>query len=608
MKTVSIFFLFISLLLAGTAGAQQEEEFISLDFHQVDINLFIRFVSEITGTNFIVDPRVTGHITVISPTKISVDAVYPIFKSILEMHGFSLVQADEMVKVVPSVEARHRAIQIGIGREIEEIPPEDTIVTQLIPLRYVHVNQVRAILAPLVSRASNMVPHLPTNTLILTEVASNIQRLLKIIEEIDIEGVGIERRVIPLKFASAGEIVPTITSAIERQLGAPERVLKIIPDERTNSLVIAASAEDMGKIEKLIEELDREAPPLPLEVHVYRLENAKAEELAEVLGGLPAQGVVRGGAQVEPTIVTDEATNSLIIAATPEDHIMFEEVIEQLDIVQRQVLVEMLIIEASVDVIRQLGAELAGAEQPVEGEVTAMAITNFVDAIATAGAGLPGLVLGAIRGTTAVMGREVPNVIAIIQAHAKDIGFEVLASPHIVTSNNEEAHILIGERIPFVKEARIVEEEVGVAPTVIKTFDYRDVGIELGITPRITPEGLVHLNIEGSISKVVGEPVNGTITTIERRISTVMTIEDGGTAVIGGLTRDDKSKTVYRVPVLGYIPILGVLFRRHAMTAVQRNLLIFLTPRIIETAAEVEEIRREKTLQHEEFREREPRP
>jgi general secretion pathway protein D len=598
-----VLLLLFPLLLLNTAKAQGEE-LISFDFDRVDINLIIRFISELTGVNFIVDPRVHGHITVISPEKIPVKAAYPVFKSILEMYGFSLVQAGEMVKIIPAIEARQQAIRVGVGRELAEIAPDDIIVTQLIPLKHVDVEHVRALLTPLVSRAANMVAHFPTNLLILTETVSNLERLLKVVKEVDVERVGIEKKVIPLQFASATALMPILAPALEHRPGMPrERITRIIPDERTNSLVVMASTEDMREVQELIERLDKEALPPLSEVHVYHLENAKAKELIAILNGLHANRTPAPGSpllEVQPNIIADEATNSLIIIASPQDHAMFRKVIEELDIRPRQVLVEMLIIEASVDAIRQLGVELAAAERPVKGEVTGMAMTDFVDAIARAGAGLPGLVLGAIRGTTTIMGHEIPNIIAIIQAHAKDIGFEVLASPHIVTSDNKEAHIMIGERVPYVKESRIVERP-GLPPEIVKVFGYRDIGIELKITPRISPGRVIHLDVDGSISGAVGKPVNGAITTTERKVSTTMTVEDGATVVIGGLTRDDESRIAYRVPILGYIPVLGWLFRREEAEIIQRNLLIFIAPRVVETAEEAEAIRREKKLEHKEF-------
>ena len=615
MKTKVILTLFLFLFLMGPAGGGEREEYISLDFHRVDINLVIRFISETTETNFIVDPRVKGEVTIISPARIPVEAVYSVFKSILEMHNFSLVQAGEVVKIIPSVEARQRAIRTEVGREIEGIPPEDIIVTQLIPLEHADVNQVRAMLTPLVSQASNMVAHLPTNILILTETSSNIQRLLRIIKEIDVKGVRVEREIIPLRFASAEALGSTLTSALEERHRpgekAPERTFKIIPDARTNRLVVVATPQDMKDIKELIEKLDRETPAALSMLKVYHLENVEAEELIKVLAGLKTGASPARGAslpEIKPSLVADKATNSLIIVALPEDHAMFRKVIEELDIRPKQVLVEMLVAEVSMDIIRQLGIELASMDSPVEGSVRGMGRTDFAGAIATAGVGLPGLVIGAMKGTVTrtIAGQDisVPKIGAILQAYEKEADFEVLATPHVIASNNKEARILIGERIPFIRQARVTEEVVGIAPTVIQTFDYRDVGIELNITPRISRERFIHLDIHGKVSRVIGDVGAGLLTTFEREVKTAVTVEDKNTVVIGGLTRDDESETIHKVPLLGDLPILGFLFRRKSKTAVKRNLLIFITPHVIETAEEAEDIRREKGLEQEEFKKR----
>ncbi len=615
MRTKFILTLLLSLLLIGAVrgGEEGKKEFISLDFNQVDINLVIKFISELTGTNFIVDPKVKGQVTIICPSKIPVEAAYAVFKSILEMHGFSLVQAGEMVKIIRSVEAKQKAVRTEVGKEIERVSPEDIIVTQLIPLEYADANQVKAILAPLVSKASNMVSHLPTNTLILTETSSNIQRLLKIVKEIDVQGVRIEREVIPLKFAFARALVSTLTSTLERrQRGkkVPEKVLKVIPEERTNCLIVVASAEDMKDIKELIEKLDKETPTALSRVNVYYLENADSGDLAKVLANLAKQPARRepkkgGPAEIKPSIVSDKATNALIITASPEDHAMFRSIIEKLDIMRKQVLVEMLIAEVSMDITQELGVELASGEnllEPADGKVRGFGGTTFTGALASLAAGQPiagsGLTLGIIKGKTG----EYRNTAGIIQAYRKDEDFNILATPHLLTLDNEEATIKIGETVPYVKQSREVGVEAGALPSFVHTWDYKDVGIDLKITPQISQKRFVRLELEGKITELKG-PLTDHPRTIHRETKTVVSVEDGSTVVIGGLTRDDKSKTVHKVPLLGDIPVLRWLFRRTAETIVKKNLLIFITPHVIDSVEEAQEITREKSLEQEKFME-----
>jgi len=609
------FLLSLCLLLSfslfqGIGRGEEPEGLVSFDFNGADIGLVIKFVSEISGIDFIVDPRVKGQVTVISPTRIPAKEVYQVLQSILEVQGFTIVPSGRMVKIVPSVEAKQKSIRTEVGKEIKEISPGDAMVTQIIPLEYADANEVRAILTPLASRSQNMTIYPPTNTLIFTDTSSNIRRLLTIVKEIDVRGPRIEREVISLRYASALALSAAVTQAIQKQPARGKKIvqkkLKIIPDERTNSLIVVADSGDMREIKTLVGRLDKETPAALSKVNIYYLENANAEELAKVLDGvnvglkrksvrLPSRrGAPSGGEQ--PNIVADKATNSLIITASPEDQAMFKIIIKKLDIMRDQVLVEMLIAEVSMDLTRKLGIELATLDKPEAGSVRGFGGTDFTSAIQKLAAGQPpglsGLVAGLMKGQTALGGLKVG---ALLQAYQKNSDFNVLATPQILTSDNEEAEIKIGENIPYVKDYRITELD-----TITKTWAYKDVGIDLKITPQINQKGFVRMKVYGKITKLVEDSAAETPTTVMREAKTIVSVEDGHTLVIGGLIRNDKEKSLKKVPILGDIPILGWLFKRREETTVKRNLLIFITPHVITSVKEMEGITKKKKREQKE--------
>ncbi|MEE9567644.1 MAG: secretin N-terminal domain-containing protein, partial [Desulfobacteria bacterium] len=310
------------------------ERYVTIDFDNVDIALFIKFISELTGKNFVVDKAVRGKVTIISPTKISVGEAYKVFSSVLEVHGFATVPAGSVIKIVPAVAARSKSIETRIREEA--IDPEDKIVTQLIPLEYADPDALKKLFAPFISKSSVMVSYSPTGTLIITDVLSNIKRLLSIIKAIDVVGIGKEISVVPLQYATASVLVKSITSVFQtkaRRKGAPVSPgVKIVADDRTNSLILAATEDDTLKVRQLIDLLDKEIPRGEGDIRVYYLQNANAEDLAGVLMALPSQkgkGPMKGKAPViskEVQIVADKATNALVITANKDDYLILEDV------------------------------------------------------------------------------------------------------------------------------------------------------------------------------------------------------------------------------------------------------------------------------------------
>ncbi|MBW2635114.1 MAG: type II secretion system protein GspD, partial [Deltaproteobacteria bacterium] len=328
---------------------------VSIDFNSVDINVLIKFISEMTGKNFIVDQRVKGKVTIISPSKISVSEAYRVFESVLEVHGFTTVKAGKIIKIVPAPDARSKNIETRL-REESGIA-EDKVVTQLIPLKYANPSAVKKLLSPLVSKSSVILDYPPTNMLIVTDVYSNIRRLQKIVASIDVMGIGQELTILPLTHANSKDLVKILQSVFtvrktKSKKDAALDTVNFVADDRTNTLIILASKTNTYRIKELVAMLDKETPKGKEGIHVYYLENAVAEELAKVLQELPTQKSTAATSK-DPkkapiissgvVIKADKATNSLIIMAEKEDYLFLETVIKKLDIPRSMVYIECLI-------------------------------------------------------------------------------------------------------------------------------------------------------------------------------------------------------------------------------------------------------------------------
>jgi general secretion pathway protein D len=274
------------------------ERYVSIDFNNVDINVFIKFISELTGTNFIVDDKVKGKVTIISPAKISEKEAYKVFESVLEVHGFATVKSGEVTKIVSSPDARTKNVETLLKVEMSD--PEDKVVTQLIPLRYANANDIKKLFAPLVSKSSVVLAYPQTNMLIVTDIHSNIQRLTHILSAIDVTGIGQEISVIPLEAADAVKLVKILETVFKQSRAArPKKgesisTIKFVADERTNAIVLFASELDTFRVKKLINLLDKRMPRGKEKIHVYYLENAVAEDLAKVLQMLPTKKTASG--------------------------------------------------------------------------------------------------------------------------------------------------------------------------------------------------------------------------------------------------------------------------------------------------------------------------
>lgn len=586
-----------------SSDESESTRFVSIDFNNVDINVLIKFISELTGKNFIVDQRVKGKVTIISPSKISIEEAYRVFESVLEVHGFAAVRAGEVIKILSLPDARTKNIETKIREEAGS--PEDKIVTQLIPLKYADADEIKRLFAPLVSKSSVILSYPPTNTLVITDVSSNIDRLVRILNIIDITGVGQELSIIPLEFADATKLVKILESAFQTTQksakGDTLNPVKFIADERTNTIVVTASEDDTVRIKKLITLLDKETPRGKGKIRVYYLEYATAEELAKVLQELPkSQSSPSEGKATAPVvsekvkITADKATNSLIIMADTDDYLVIEEIIKNLDIPRAMVFIEALIMEVTVNKELELGTEWqVGGKTTVDNKNALVEGTYINEGVLSPPvSSVPspsGFSFGIFSENITIGGISFSNISAIARAFKNDSDFHILSTPQILTTDNEEARITVGDNIPFQTRSTVDESN-----NTFNSYEYRDVGKILKITPHISKDRLVRLAISLEVTSVTSAVGDLQPTTSKRTVDTTVIVQDNHTVVIGGLIDDIIDNSENKVPCLGEVPILGWLFKSMNSKDNKTNLYVFITPRVIKSPEEADEVYRKK--------------
>ena len=611
------YFLFSIVLVAGLSLAlasgrvlaqdttkENPQQFVSIDFNNVDINVFIKFMSELTGTNFVVDQRVKGKVTIISPSKISLNEAYKVFESVLEVHGYTTVQSGEVVKVIPSPDARSKSIETKLREE--STTPRDRVVTQLIPLKYADPVQIKRLFTPMVSKSSVILAYPPTNTLIVTDVYSNIKRLLKILKEIDITGIGQEISVIPIDYSDATKLVnllSTVFKPTQKKIkGTQPKTLTMVADERTNTIVLLASEIDTIRIKRLISMIDKEAPRGKGKIHVYYCKNATAEELAKVLQDVPTEkaGTAKGK-KAAPVVAgavrisADKATNSLIIMADKDDYLVLEEVIKKLDIPRSMVYIEALIMEVDMEKSLDIGVDWSVfGKTSIDGKETAVG-GGFRQGLEIGPDELlkGGLTLGLLSEPITIAGITVNNISAIVNAVKTDDDFRILSTPQVLTTDNEEARITIVENRPYQTRST-----TDVSGGTFESFEYRDVGKILKVTPHVTEGGRVRMLINLEVSAIDQTATLTTSSTLpvslKRTVDTTVIVRNNQTIVIGGLIDETTTLSETKVPVLGDVPILGWLFRDKSDSVEKTNLYVFLTPRVIKNPNEAASVLQEK--------------
>ncbi len=584
----------------------EESRSISIDFDNVDILLFIKYMSELTGKNFVVDRAVKGNVTIISPRKISEDEAYRVFESVLEVHGFSTVPSGPVIKIVPARIARTQNIDtLQMG---SKETPEDKVVTQLIQLKHTSPEEIKKALAPLLAKTSVMIAHTHSGMLIVTDTLSNIQRLLSIIKALDVPYPREKIEVIPLKNGSASteaSIIITIfqkTSAEKKTASEGQEALRIVPYDRTNALVVMASDTDLARIRKLVALLDAKKEQGNGNIHVFYLQNADAKELAKVLNELPENQTSGDGKTTTATrsgeirIMADEETNSLIINASPVEYETLTDVIKKLDIPRSMVYLEALIMEVNTTKDFSVGVQWVSSDGKYFGGFSGSSSSSYTN-ITNLTANTPTLPAGGTFGIfkegISVGGVTFPNLAALINAYKNDSDINIISTPQVLTTDNKKAEISVGENVPYITSKNTTSG----TQTDYTNYEYRDVSTKLSIVPHINQKGTLRLDIKTEVIKLKdssSSTTSQTPTTLKRTADTSVIVRDNQTVVIGGIIGHDETENDYKIPLLGDIPVLGWLFKTHSTNMTKTNMFIFVTPHIIKNPADISRVTRQK--------------
>ena len=587
-------FLSCSVLPSPLQAQDRTQKTVTLDFDQVDLKVFIKFISNLTGKNFVVDDKVRGKVTILSPTPITVDEAYQVFLSVLEVQGFTTIPSGNVVKIVRTVESRQKNMATSSRLTIEP-KPQDQVITQVIPLAHASAAELRKILVPMVSKQGLIVSYNPTETLILIDYESNVNRLLKIIDMVDVKTFQGTITLVQLENASAtdltGKLSQLLTAGQEGKKALQQGELAFVADERTNSIIFMADPQQSQKIEAMIKKLDQPTPENLSNIQVVALENAQADDLATVLSSLSGQKSTEKGEAVissSVSIVADKPSNSLVIIAEPKEFQTLMPIITSLDAPRKQVYVEAAIVEVSTDTSLNLGVNWQGASDfgggSSEGVLFGASnglVGSTVDDITTAISQNPaGLSFGVLSFPFTFQGEEFFSLGAFINASQNDNTVQIISTPQLMTMENEEAKVVIAENRPF-----ITSREETTAGNDFTNFEYKDVGVTLKVTPLINNKGWIKLNLFQEVSRIDPnvEFTSQTPITRKRTAETTVRVKDGQTVVIAGLMEDKNSNTESKVPGLGDIPVFGHLFKNTSKEDSKTNLMIFITPHVVDS-------------------------
>ena len=570
---------------------------VVLNFNEVDISTMVKFISDLTGKNFILDERVKGKISVYSPTKLSIEEAYNVFTSVLELKGFTVVQSGKVAKIIPSSAARQSGFKLLT--QGEQAPVNESYVAQVTKLEFITPQEAVTFLQPMISKDGHLSAFGPGNMILMVDSSINIRKLHGILQTIDVERTREGLEIIYLKNASAesaASIVRQWLSGSEARPGVQPAVggiaTSVQADQRLNALLVFGNETTKTAIRELVNKLDVTPPEASSKVNVYYLENTDATEMAKVLDGVIkgiAVQAVAVASQASPldsgkvTITPDKASNSLVIMASPTDYNNLAQVIKKLDRRSKQVFVQVLIAEVSLDKSNEFGLQsgLIGGGSPnptvtVAGLYDPLGTLSTIGGLLVAGGGLsPGVTASPI------------NIASLLKALDKNGLLNILSTPNILTSDNKEAEINVGENVPFQGSA--TQSTIGTTTSV----ERKDIGINLKIKPQISEGDYIRMDINQEISAVKdskGQAID--LVTTKRSARTSIVVKDKETVVIGGLIQDTEEETVSKVPFLGDIPLLGWAFKTKSKVRKKTNLMILLTPHIVKDAADLAEMTR----------------
>jgi general secretion pathway protein D len=612
----------------------QGPDVVTLNFVNADIEGVVKVVSEITGRNFLLDPRVKGTINIVSAKPMPRAYVYDVFLSTLRLHGFTAIEDGRMVKIVPEADAKLHASPTR-GSWEDPRGSGDRIETRIFTLKHESAAQVVPVLRPLIAPQNTITAYQNSNTLVITDYANNMPRLAKIIDSID-QPSGTDPVVIPLQYASAVDVAVTVNRLFAEAAPAqaaqgaavaaePTQRFTVVADARSNSLLArAGDTSRLARLRRFVAMLDTPTSAGG-NIHVVYLKNAEAVKLAETLRaiyqdnggemfaapstasaaatlgaatpatmqapGAPAS-LGAGQSQAVPSapgiIQADAATNSIIITAPDAIYNNLRAVLDKLDVRRAQVYVEALIAEISADKAAEFGIQwqdLSGlgktSTQPFGGTNFGGPGQNIVGITQNPASAGRGLNVGIVKGQVSIPGiGQIVNLGVLVRALETDANANILSTPTLLTLDNEEAAIVIGQNVPFIT-GQYALTGAATTPTPFQTVERRDVGLTLRVKPQISEGGTVRLQIYQEVSSVQDSTNPAGVITNKRAVASTVLVDDGQIVVIGGLIQNTVNDGVQKVPVLGNIPVLGALFRYKTRSQSKTNLMIFLKPTVV---------------------------
>ena len=613
-----VFVLCLALLCAPGLSAPsawaEPESGLTLDFKDADIHALIKYISEATGRNFITDPAVKGKVTVYSPVKISPDEAFETFVSILRVQGYAVQKSGTAYKIVPLKDGLGQGEDAAVGRKMGA--ETETVTTQIVPLKVGVAAELAKVLPSLLGKDYAISAYTPSNTIAITAPATNVAKAMAFLDQVESSNSTGSAATIGLQYGDSKTLAATLSKILKSRdeeyskKGRPT-VSLVLADERTNSLLIYGDAEALNIARDTVGSLDIPTPKGKGDVHLISLSNAKAEDLALVINTLVERQRTAGSEDQKPDtvlskdikVVADKSTNSLVVTARPDEFEALSNIVAKLDVVRKQVFIEALIMEVSSEASFSFGINWAAAGN-VGGDVSVIGGVSLNGSSVSLGSNkmvsLPsGVSIGAILKDAFSVGGTSYNIQSILNAVKGNSDVDVLATPQLLTLDNEEASVEVVDNIPYTKESTTRNDN----DFTTQSMDYKDVGVKLKITPRISDDGSLRLEVEQEVSRVTQGLVtlsNGdqivAPTTRKRLVKTTILLQDSQTAVIGGLLDDQKTYNQSEVPGLGSVPLLGWLFKSRQKDSTQTNLFIFITPKVIRNAGDSAELTKEKQL------------
>ncbi len=549
--------LLFLILMITAVNATALDSYV-FNMQGVDIRTMISTVSEVTGKNFIIDPNVKGKVTVISKKSMSAEEIYQIFLSLLDVHGYSVVPTIEAntFKIVKGITAKSKAVP----NDLNSLIKGDQLVTRVLKIKHTQAMQMVQILRPLVPQHSYLAGYADSNMIVISDSADNINRLVELVERLDTPGDG-NIEMIPLKNASAKEMAQTL-SALNRTKKTLSQV--VVADIRSNSLLIGGDTNTRMNLKALIFKLDSEVNTMR-NANVIYLSYAKAADIAAILKEIvKTTGAGKSSANLSDIVISsDENSNALVIKSSYAKFIEIKDVVSKLDIPRAQVHIEAILAEVSYKLEKELGVEwhtsVSGSGVVAEAN-TGLALKDIFSLSYLNSAG------------------DIKAVLKILQS---DTDSNILSTPSLLTLDNQEASIIVGENVPFLTGTQQSQDGLS---NPFQTIERKDVGLTLRVTPRLNKGSTIIMDIYQEVSNVQPKVQNIAavdLVTKKRAIETTVMVEDKGMVVLGGLIQDDLINTVIKVPILGDIPLIGEIFKSSKVETQKANLMVFIRPTIL---------------------------